>query len=68
MTNDTGEFTRIVFGLMNAPFYFAKLMQRVLVPFRDENILFYVDHVSISGKGTPTLRRKIYCGYESREK
>lgn len=36
--DDTGEFTRMVFGLMNAPFYFSKLMSRVLTHLQDDNI------------------------------
>lgn len=39
--DDTGEFIRMVFGLMNAPFFFSKLMERVLRPLRKENVLFF---------------------------
>ena len=42
-SDNTGEFTRMVFGLMNAPFYFSKLMPKVLNPLKDENVLFYLD-------------------------
>ncbi|KAK9712127.1 hypothetical protein QE152_g25059 [Popillia japonica] len=39
---ETGEFTRAMFGLMNAPFYFSKLMQCVLGPLRNDIVLFYL--------------------------
>ena len=36
----TGEFTRAMFGLANAPRYFAKLMDRVLSHVRKKGIVF----------------------------
>lgn len=57
--DDTGEFTRMSFGLMNAPFYFSKLMQRVLGPLRESSILFYLDDVLIPGKTWHDLRERL---------
>lgn len=33
--DETGEFTRAMFGLMNAPFYFLKMMELTLGPLRN---------------------------------
>lgn len=52
---ETGEFTRSMFGLMNAPFYFSKLMQTVLEPFRDKFVLFFLDDILIPAKDWPSL-------------
>lgn len=48
--DETGEFTRTMFGLMNAPFYFSKLMQTVLEPLRDKFVIFYLDDILICAK------------------
>lgn len=56
--DDTGEFTRMVFGLMNAPFFFSKLMERVIGPFRNENVIFYLDDIMIPGKDWPSLKER----------
>lgn len=56
--DDTGEFTRMVFGLMNAPFFFSKLMERVLGPYRKDNVLFFLDDIMIPGKDWPSLKER----------
>ena len=43
--DETGEFTRAVFGLMNAPFYFSKVMEYALGPLRSKILLFYLDDI-----------------------
>lgn len=45
--DETGEFTRCMFGLMNAPFYFAKMMERALGPYRNKVAIFYLDDILI---------------------
>ena len=54
--DDTGEFTRMMFGLMNALFFFSKLMQRVLGPLRERLVLFFLDDILIPGVDWPDLR------------
>ncbi|KAK9692561.1 Reverse transcriptase (RNA-dependent DNA polymerase) [Popillia japonica] len=48
--DETGEFTRAIFGLMNAPFYSSKLMQLAMGPLRGQVALFYLDDILIPGK------------------
>lgn len=55
--DDTGEFTRMVFGLMNAPF-FSKLMERVLGPYRKDDIVFFLDDIMIAAKDWKTLKER----------
>jgi len=43
----TGEFTRAVFGLMNAPFYFSKVMEFALGPLRNNILIFYLDYILV---------------------
>lgn len=43
----TGEFTRMVFGLTNAPFEFVRMMNLVLGPLRNEICHCYLDDVII---------------------
>lgn len=45
--DETGEFERMIFGLTNAPFYFSKLMQRVLGPLQGQVALYYLDDILI---------------------
>lgn len=47
---ETAEFTRMVFGLMNRPAFFSKAMHRTLGPLRDNVVLFYLDDILIPGK------------------
>ena len=41
--DDTGEFNCAMFGLMNAPYYFAKLMKKVLHPLRNDVVVNFFD-------------------------
>ncbi|XP_051173489.1 uncharacterized protein LOC127289546 [Leptopilina boulardi] len=66
--DESGEFTRMIFGLMNAPFYFSKLMSRVLSPLRDEGVLFYLDDILITGKDWPTIRKRFIAVLEALKK
>lgn len=43
--DDTGEFTRMSFGLTNAPFYFCQLMKRVLGHLGHRVAIFILDDV-----------------------
>lgn len=57
--DETGQFTRMMFGLTNASFYFSKLMYCVLGPLRDHNNLFYLDDILLLGKSWTDLREKL---------
>ncbi|KAK9759117.1 Reverse transcriptase (RNA-dependent DNA polymerase) [Popillia japonica] len=56
---ETGEFTRAMFGLMNAPFYFSKLMQCVLGPLRNDIVLFYSDDMLIPASNWDQLTMRL---------
>ncbi|KAK9675083.1 Reverse transcriptase (RNA-dependent DNA polymerase), partial [Popillia japonica] len=56
---ETGEFTRAMFGLMNAPFYFSKLMQCVLGPLRNDIVLFYLDDMLIPASNWDQLMMRL---------
>lgn len=45
--DETGQFTRAMFGLMNAPFYFAKLMHSIFGPYQNKLVIFYLDDILI---------------------
>ena len=45
--DDTGEFTRAMFGLMNAPFYCAKLMKKIFYPVRHDVVINFFDDMLI---------------------
>lgn len=57
--DETGEFTRVMFGLMNAPFYFMKTMYRALGPLRDQVVLFYLDDILIPGRDWEDLKSRL---------
>lgn len=57
--DETGEFTRMVFGLMNAPFYFSKVMQLALGDLRDKVAMFYLDDILIPGKSWQDLSERL---------
>ena len=65
---ETGEFTRMIFGLTNAPFYFTKMMQRVLGPLRNNVVLFYLDDVMIPGREWIDLKERFIMVLEALRK
>lgn len=46
-SNETGQFERMVFGLLNAPYEFSRLMQRVMQPLRNKVAMWYLDDILI---------------------
>ena len=62
---ETGEFTRMIFILTNAPFYFTKMMQRVLGPLRNNVVLFYLDDVMIPGRDWIDLKERLIMVLEA---
>lgn len=65
---DTVEFTRMVFGLMNGPAFFSKAMQQALGPLRDTVALFYLDDILIPGKSWTDLKSKLRLVLEALRK
>ncbi|CAB0036792.1 unnamed protein product [Trichogramma brassicae] len=57
--DDTGEFTRMSFGLSNAPFYFSKLMKKVLEPVRNNVVLHYLDDILIAASTWQILLQRL---------
>lgn len=45
--NETGQFERMVYGLINAPYEFSKLMQRILHPLKNKVAMWYLDDILI---------------------
>jgi len=45
--NESGQFERMVFGLINAPYEFSRLMQRIMSPLRDKVAMWYLDDILI---------------------
>lgn len=50
MPDGTGYFTRAMFGLMNAPFYFSRLMERVLGAYHNKILVLYLYDILIFAK------------------
>lgn len=67
-SEETAEFTRMVFGLMNGPAFFSKAMQRALGPLRNDVVLFYLDDVLIPGKSWEELKPKLIAVLEALRK
>lgn len=55
--DDTGKFVRMVFGLINAPYEFSKLMQRVLNPLKGKVAMWYLDDVLVPAVSYEMLDR-----------
>jgi len=45
--SETGQLERMVFGLVNAPYEFSRLMQRIMYPLRNKVAMWYLDDVII---------------------
>ncbi|CAB0038971.1 unnamed protein product, partial [Trichogramma brassicae] len=57
--DDTGQFERAMFGLMNAPFYFSKLMKKVFGNYQNKLALFFFDDMLVYAKSWPELLEKL---------
>lgn len=57
--DETGDFTRAMFELKNAPFYFSKLMQTVLEPLMNKTAVFYLDDMLIPAKTWDELMSRL---------
>nr|AKD28027.1 pol polyprotein [Glypta fumiferanae] len=58
-SDETAEFTRMVFGLMNGPAFFSKAMHKALGSLRDDVALYYLDDILIPGKNWADLKDKL---------
>ena len=58
--DETGQFERAMFGLMNSPFYFAKLMKKIFGKYAGKLILFFYDDMCIYAKTWAELLEKLY--------
>lgn len=66
--DETGEFERSMFGLMNSPFYFSKMMDRALRPLRNNVVVFYLDDTLIPAKRWDDLMSKLRIVLQALEK
>ncbi|KAL4135431.1 hypothetical protein QTP88_007040 [Uroleucon formosanum] len=46
--SESGQFERMVFGLINAPYEFSRLMQRILQPLKNRVAMWYLDDILVS--------------------
>ena len=60
-----GEFTRMVFGLTNAPFVFARVMEIALGPLRNKTAMCYMDDVIIPAKDWPEMLKNLKDVFEA---
>jgi len=67
-SEETAEFTRMVFGLMNGPAFFSKAMHGALGPLRDNVVLFYLDDILTPGKEWADLKPKLQLVFEALRK
>jgi len=45
--SESGQFERMVFGLINAPYEFSRLMQRILQPLKNRVAMWYLDDILV---------------------
>lgn len=45
--NESGQFNRMVFGLINAPYEFSRLMHRILHPLKNKVAMWYLDDILV---------------------
>lgn len=66
--DETVEFNRMIFGLMNGPAYFSKAMHKVLGPLRDNVVMYYLDDIFIPGRDWQDLRARLILVLEALRK
>lgn len=55
----TGQFTRMVFGLRNAPFEFANVIDRTNGPLKNNIVLNYFDDYFIPAKNWKYIKQRL---------
>ena len=57
--DETGQFERAMFGLMNAPFYFAKLMKKVFDRYGNDLAVTFFDDILLHARSWEELLHKL---------
>jgi len=57
--SESGQFERMVFGLVNAPYEFSRLMQRVLHPLKDKVAMWYLDDILVLSTSIPDMLNRL---------
>ena len=57
--DETGQFERAMFGLMNAPFYFAKLMKKVFDRYGNDLAITFFDDMLLHARSWDELLQKL---------
>jgi len=62
--NESGQFERMVFGLINAPYEFSRLMQRIMSPLRDKVAMWYLDDILIPSTSCEDMFKRLKQVFE----
>lgn len=57
--NESGQFERMVFGLINAPYEFSRLMQKIMSPLRDKVAMWYLDDILIPSTTSDDMFKRL---------
>ncbi|CAI6353555.1 unnamed protein product [Macrosiphum euphorbiae] len=57
--SESGQFERMVFGLINAPYEFSRLMQRIMSPLRDKVAMWYLDDILIPSTTSDDMFKRL---------
>jgi len=63
--SETGQFERMVFGLINAPYEFSRLMQRVLHPLKDKVAMWYLDDILVPSISFADMMSRLKLVFEA---
>jgi len=64
-SSETGQFERMVFGLINAPYEFSRLMQRVLHPLKDKVAMWYLDDILVPSISFADMMSRLKLVFEA---
>lgn len=57
--DETGQFTRMYFGLMNAPYEFAKIMNQAMGKLKNNVVINYFDNYYIAARNWKEMRERL---------
>lgn len=63
--DETAEFERLSFGLVNAPYEFSKLMSLVFGHLRDKTIIWYLDDILVPAKDFRDMLNRLILVFEA---
>lgn len=63
----TGQFTRMYFGLMNAPYEFAKIMDRAIGNLKNNIVINYFDNYYIAAKDWDKIKSRLELVFRALE-